>query len=136
MTNSINSSITGSLMPMMLRLPLKSAARLDQVLRCSLPGDSDWPNEPTIMSKSKSLTRFSYWAGSTRRARALIPSRLRLRTNGRTTRSNAGLLRRISKRICLPVLALTSFLFLTTHPACFRIRIAERRPARIFPEPS
>ena len=62
-------------MPMVLREPGWSAAGEPQNSRCSLPGDSDWPHESMIMSKSKLRMRFSYCASSTTRIEVVTPMR-------------------------------------------------------------
>ena len=69
MTRSISASIAGFLMPIRLREPGWSAACEPQKPRCSLPGDSDWPQDATMMSKSHCRSRFSYCAVSTTRTR-------------------------------------------------------------------
>ena len=136
MTPSMRASITGFSMPMTLRLPGTSAVAEDHQSRCSLPGDSDWGNDCTDMSKSNPSILFWYWAVSTVLTRASMPSRSRFRANGSTTRSNAGLTSRISNAIVFPVAAFVNLPSRTVQPAFSRSRRAFRRFARALPEPS
>ena len=52
-----------------------SAACEPQNSRCSLPGDSDCPQDDTTISKSQLRSRFSYCVGSMVRTLTAMPSR-------------------------------------------------------------
>ena len=101
---------------------------------CSLPGESDCAKSATVMSKSNCLTRYSYWAASTVRTRAVTPSRSRFFTNGRVMRSKFGSSRRISNSMGRPVSTFTSRRLRTTQPACFRSASARTTLGRIPPD--
>ena len=94
------------------------------------------PNEPTIMSKSKSETRRRYWAGSTVRTVIRAPSRSRFFPNGSATRSKSGLRSSISNSIGAPLDASTSRPPRTVQPDSRSRARARRRFRRSPPGPS
>ena len=67
----MSASTPGSEMPARFCEPGRFAAAEPQYSRCSLPGDSDWPQLFTSASKSKLRRRFSYCASSTERTLTL-----------------------------------------------------------------
>ena len=67
-----------------------SAACELQNSRCSLPGESDWPQDDTTISKSQLRSRFSYCAGSMVRTLTSMPRRSSEGLKNSMTRSNEG----------------------------------------------
>ena len=69
-------------MPAMLREPGVAAASDENTIRSASPGVIAPPSAIEAMSKSKSSMRRRYWAASTIRERASMPSRFRFAWNG------------------------------------------------------